>query len=293
MAAYNTLSGVPCRRCHENVFNVYSKSVHGVARKNGEHKAPLCSSCHFAHEVSVTAMTEKIKEACLGCHEEAEAAHDEWLVNSALHLSVVSCATCHSPDSGRGVYLRLYDQNTGKPFTEEQILGILGTDYEGLSQRMDAHGDGIDSYELWNIVKLINGSGADARVTFFGRMDVSNGLEAHQISLKNNAVKECERCHQANSDFFKSVTVAVIKADGRVTRYNAKPEVLGSMISLLSLKQFYVLGSTRLKVLDWIGILMVVGGMCVPIGHVTLRILTSPVREAKRLNKMRRKGGHK
>jgi hypothetical protein len=121
-------------------------------------------------------------------------------------------------------------------------------------------------------------------------MDVSNGSEAHQLSLKKYAVKECESCHSQESDFFKSVTVAVVKADGRLTRYKAKPEVLGSMFSLLSLKQFYVLGSTRLKVLDWIGILMVFGGMSVPIAHITLRAITSPIREAKRLNKMRKEG---
>lgn len=289
-ATYETMSGVPCKKCHEDIFKIYSKSVHGMAKANGQHKAPLCSSCHFAHEVKVTAMTEKIKGACLGCHKEAEALHKKWLPNSELHLSVVACAACHSPNSGRGIYLRLYDQNTGNPFTEEQILKLLGTNYEGLSLRMDTHGDGIDSGELWNIVKQLNEKGADAKVTFLGRMDVSKGSEAHQLSVKKNAVKECESCHNSNSDFFKSVTVAVVKADGRLTRYQAKPEVLGSMVSLLSLKQFYVLGSTRLKILDWIGILMVFGGMSVPIAHITLRILTSPIREAKRLNKMRKEG---
>ncbi|MEW6108829.1 MAG: hypothetical protein AB1632_06655 [Nitrospirota bacterium] len=289
-ATYDTLSGVPCRKCHDDIFRVYSKSVHGMARANGVHKAPLCSSCHFAHEVKVTAMTEKIKSACLGCHKEAEAAHEKWLPNAGLHLSAVACAACHSPNSGRGIYLRLYDENTGKPFTEEQIVNLLGIGYENLSQRIDAHGDGIDSYELWDIVKQLNARGADARLTFLGRMDVSTGSEAHQLSLKKNAVRECESCHRSNSDFFKSVTVAVVKADGRITRYNAKPEVLGSMVSLLSLKQFYVLGSTRLKILDWIGIAMVLGGISVPIAHITFRILTSPIREAKRLNKLRKEG---
>ena len=58
----------------------------------------------------------------------------------------------------------------------------------------------------------------------------------------------------------------------------------------VEIRQFYVLGSTRLKILDWLGILMVFGGMAVPIGHITLRILTSPIREARRMNKLR-KGG--
>ena len=287
---YETLSGVPCRKCHEDIFKIYSKSVHGMAKAKGTHNAPLCYSCHFAHEVKVTAMTEKIKGACLGCHKDAEEAHAKWLPNAALHLSAIACAACHSPGSGKGIYLRLYDQETGKPFTEEQMLQLMGGTYEGMARKMDPHGDGIESDELWSLVSRLNEKGSNAKVTFFGRMDVSNGSEAHQLSFKKNAVKECENCHSQESDFFKSVTVAVVKADGRLTRYKAKPEVLGSMFSLLSLRQFYVLGSTRLKVLDWIGILMVFGGMSVPIAHITLRAITSPIREAKRLNKMRKEG---
>jgi hypothetical protein len=287
-ATYDTLSGVPCKKCHENVFNVYEKSVHGTARLEGQHTAPLCFSCHVAHEVKGTAMTEKLKGACLGCHTEAENLHDAWLPNSKLHLSMVACATCHSPDSQRGIFLRLYDENTGEPFTAEQIVNILGISYDGLSERLDPHGDGIDSYELWDIVKQLNKEGADAKVTFLGRMDTRTIAEAHQLSNKKDAVRECESCHHADAEFFKTVTVAVVKADGRVTQYKAKPEVLGSMTSLLSLRQFYVLGSTRLKILDWFGILMVFGGIAVPIGHITLRILTSPIREARRMNKLRK-----
>ena len=287
-AMYETMSGVPCRKCHENIFTVYSKSVHGMARERGEHKAPLCSSCHFAHEVKATAMAERIRTACLGCHSGAEDAHDKWLPNAGLHLSMVACASCHSPNAGKGIYLRLYDQNTGKPFTEEQVVSLLGTSREGLLQKMDFHGDGIDSYELWNIVNQLNAKGTDARVTFLGKMDLNNASEAHMLSVKKNAVRECESCHQADSAFFKTVTVAIIKADGDMSRFTVKPEVLGSMISLASLRQFYTLGSTRLKFLDWIGMFMVFGGISVPLLHATVRILTLPMREAKRLNRMRK-----
>jgi hypothetical protein len=235
-------------------------------------------------------MAEKIKNSCLGCHKEIEAVHAKWLPNSGLHLSVIACAACHSPNSGKGIALRLVDQNTGKPFTEEQIMKLLGSGYQGLSEQMSAHGEGIDSEDLWSIVRQLNEKGADAKVTFMGQMQVNKGSESHMLALKKNAVKECESCHTSGSAFFNTVTVAIVKADGRLKEFKVQPEVLGSVISLASLKQFYVLGSTRLKILDWIGVLMVFGGASLPIAHLTLRILTSPIREAKRLNKMR-KGG--
>jgi len=289
-ATFDTLSGVPCRKCHEDIFKVYSKSVHGMARANGQHKAPLCSSCHFAHDITVTAMAEKIKSACLGCHKGIEAVHKKWLPNAGLHMSAVACAACHSPNSGRGIYLRLEDQTTGKPFTEEQVTRLLGTTYEGLSRKMNAHGEGIGAGELWSIVQQLNEKGTNAKVTFFGKLNVSKGVESHQLAFKKQAVKECETCHNKNSDFFKSVTVAIVKADGKLSRYTARPEVLGSMFSLLSLRQFYVIGATRLTLLDWLGILMVAGGMMVPMAHITVRILTSPIREARKQHELR-KGG--
>jgi hypothetical protein len=259
-----------------------------MAKTNGEHRAPICSSCHFAHDVSVVNASEKIRNACLGCHKGVETVHEKWLPNSGLHLSVVACAACHSPNSGRGISLRLYDQNTGKPFTEEQIMKLLGSNYQGLSDKMSAHGEGIDADDLWGIVRQLNEKGADAKVTFLGRMQVNTASESHMLSLKKNALRECESCHTSGSNFFKAVTVAIVKADGRLKEYKVRPEVLGSVISMASLKQFYVLGSTRLRVLDWIGVLMIFGGMSVPLLHITFRILTSPIREAKRLNSMRK-----
>jgi hypothetical protein len=67
-AAYETLTGVPCKNCHENIFNVYLKSMHGQARsKLGHIEAPICSDCHRAHDVNVASVEDRLKDACLGC----------------------------------------------------------------------------------------------------------------------------------------------------------------------------------------------------------------------------------
>ncbi|GAB4483406.1 MAG: cytochrome c3 family protein [Thermodesulfovibrionales bacterium] len=290
-AAYETLNGTPCKKCHAEIFSMYSTSVHGAAKINGgEHKAPLCSSCHFAHDVQAASMAERMKKACLGCHQDAEAAHTKWLPNAGLHLSAVTCASCHSPKANKGIELRLADESTGEPFTEAQLRTILGSDYENLAGMLGAHGEGIGPDQLWGLVARLNQKGTNAKVTFLGTMDVVDGRDAHLLSAKKNAVRECENCHAATSGFFRSVTVAVVKADGRLSRYKAKPEVLGSMFSFAALKHFYVLGSTRLKLLDWFGLAMVLGGISVPVLHMTARFLTSPIREARRLNRLRKEG---
>jgi hypothetical protein len=279
---YEILSGIPCRKCHEDIFKIYAKSVHGKAKERGEHRAPLCASCHFSHEINFTAMTDKIKGACLGCHKGVEGIHKKWLPNAELHLSVVACAACHAPASEKGISLQLIDQKTGKSFTREQILQLLRNTSEELSERLDAHGPGLNSYELSYIVKQLNERDAGAKVTFLGRMDIMKYSEAHQLSLKKNAIRECESCHSRDSKFFKKVTLAVIKADGGMDRYTAEPDVLTSIISTFSSKQFYVLGGTRVALLDWAGIFVVCCGLLFPVAHITLRVLTAPLRKARK-----------
>ena len=276
---YETLSGVPCRKCHEDIFNIYAASVHGMSRAKGEHRAPMCSSCHFAHEIKFTAMTDKIKAACLGCHKGVEGEHKKWLPNAELHLSVIACAACHAPASEKGIYLQLVDQKTGEPFTREQILPLLGTSSEELSRRLNAHGQGLDSYELSYILKQLNERGAGARVTYLGRMDVNKYSEAHRLSLKKNAISECESCHRKDSKFLKRVTLAIIKTEGGMERYTLEPDVLTSVFSMLSSRQFYLLGGTRIALLDWAGIFIVFCGLLFPIAHVTIRVLTAPLRK--------------
>ena len=282
--SYETLSGIPCKACHENIFRIYEKSVHGIAQARGEHRAPLCSSCHFAHEVRFTAMTDKMKSACLGCHKDAEALHRKWLPNADLHLSMIACAACHAPASGKGIYLQFVDKNSGKPISEDQILESLGTDSVRLSERLSAHGEGIDSEELSYILKQLNQKGAGANLSYIGRMDVTRYSEAHQLSIKKNAVRECESCHSKDSKFFKSVTLAIVKADGRIVSFSAQPGILGSLKAAGPFKQFYVIGGTRLSFLDWVGILMVFCGILFPVVHISLRALTLPLRKPKEVH---------
>jgi predicted CXXCH cytochrome family protein len=287
-AKYKTMVGAPCKKCHEDIFNAYKESVHGKAKVKGVEKAPICSSCHQAHDVKVTSLTKQMKSVCLGCHEGAIDAHKKWLTNTELHLDAIGCAACHSPNVEREIYLRFYNLTAGTLFFEEHVLNLLGTDRDGLRKELDPDGNGIDAYELGRIAGHLEKKGM--KVALVGRMDIRKGTDPHQLALKSDAVKDCERCHRADSEFFKHVSVAVIRADGKPTIFEAKQEVLGSLVSLLPLSNFYVLGSTRIWLLDILFILAVLGGVSVPVAHIMLRILTIPIREARRLKALKKEG---
>lgn len=283
---------ISCDKCHGDVNAAYKLSVHNTARIKGKEDAPICSTCHKSHDIEVTAMTMKMKDKCLECHKDAEKAHKKWLSNPPFklssfaehHLNKVACALCHSPGASGGVYLCLYDQKTKKPFSKEDVLKLLETDSAGLIGKLDTNRDGsIDAPELWSMVKQLNEKGAD--VTLTGRMDVRKGTEAHQIAVKKEAVRECERCHRTDSDFFKEVSVVLLKSDGRPRFLSAKQGVLTSVLSILPVSEFYALGGTRLGLLDIVGTIAVLGGIAFALGHITIRIITSPIRSLRKMGK--------
>ena len=281
-----------CNKCHGDMNSSYEASIHGKAWTKGNQQAPICSSCHNAHNIESNRMTTKIKEGCLRCHKNTERIHNKWLSNPPItlssfagaHFDVVSCAACHSPGAGRAIYLSLYDRKTGKPLPQEEVLEMFETDSTGFMGKIDMNGDGsIDAKESWNIFKQLYKKGVTT--TFMVKMDVRKAAEAHRIGAKTEAIKDCEKCHRPDAEFFKDVFIVMKKADGKPTILNAKKEVLNSVFSILPVSKFYALGSTNIKLFDILFIIALIGGIAVPIGHITLRIITSPLRSLRKMGK--------
>jgi predicted CXXCH cytochrome family protein len=283
-AMLETLSGAPCRKCHEGIFEAYKGSVHGIAKINAKGTAPLCSSCHYAHEVKPALVSRSPKDTCIGCHKNAADTHSLWLPNSGIHLDTVACTACHVSEAENKVYLHLTDSD-GTIVPEHKVKEYLGKGYEVLTSRKQSR---IEGQQLWSMYRTLGDSGSNVAIK--GTIGIQDCKISHNIAPKAKALRQCDSCHNANSNFFKNVSMAVISKDGQENFYNLNPVVLNSMFAILPLNQFYVLGSTRLKILDILGVLMVIGGISVPIAHITLRILTSPIREARRLNELRKEG---
>ena len=282
-AMAETLSGTPCRKCHENTFQAYKSSVHGHAMISGKTSAPICSSCHSAHQVSPALASRSPKATCFGCHKDAAALHKEWLPNAEMHLDAVSCTACHVPDADRQIYLRVTDNTSGANIYKAKLKEFLGAGYDNLTR---AGGNGIEGRQLWDVYQRLGDQNSAAGLTAtVGLLDCN---DSHKLAPKTMAVKQCDGCHDANSKFFKTVSMAIIAPNGHEEHYKVNRAVLGSVMTLLPVNQFYVLGSTRVRLLDILGIAMVFGGMSVPLLHLAMRILTIPIREAKRMNKLRK-----
>jgi hypothetical protein len=262
----DAITGLSCKKCHEPIFDAYKESMHGQARgKLGHVQAPICADCHRAHDVGVASVGNRLKEACLACHANAVNSHRAWLPNAGRHLEAVSCAACHAPTAQRRVDLRLYDSVAQKQRSEAEGLPRLE------DRARSANGNGLDAAMLWNLLREYNRDRGEGRTVLRGRLEVRTGVEAHQLADKSQAVKDCISCHRDGADPFQTVTVSVVGPDGRQVRYDAHKDVLNAPLSVDAVRGFYAVGGTRVKLLDAVLGLALVGGLAVPVGHQTLR----------------------
>jgi Cytochrome c3 len=251
-----------CRACHDEVFKQQAGSIHADLLRNGNRFAPVCTDCHSSHAVT----PKTAYNTCVACHETAMGAHAKWLPNAGLHLEVVSCAACHAPGAQRAVDLRLYD-GAARQWVSEPADGY----FEKLARSVDPDGNGIDPTELRKLMQQINNDPALPPKTFRGRIELRTGVEAHRLSGKTKAIKDCATCHREGAEPFQKVSLSVLGADGRPVRYDAHQDVLSSALSVESLREFYAVGGTRNRLLDALLVLAIIGGLAVPIGHQTLK----------------------
>jgi Cytochrome c554 and c-prime len=264
-ATLATLDTVPCKNCHQAVFEAYAGSVHGLARRSGNAAAPICSGCHGAHEVNAADLAGGLKNSCLGCHSDALDVHAEWLRNAGLHFDAVSCSACHVPGARRKVDLRLYD-STGQQVSEQTGVPVL----EARIRSEDPQSQGLNAVTLWRLLQTLNREGT-GKTVLHGRLEVSSGVEAHKLANKSRAVSDCATCHREGADAFQSVTITIAGPDGRPLRYGASKDVLSSPISIESVGGFYAIGGTRIRLLDFVFALALLGGIAVPAGHMTAK----------------------
>jgi len=272
MADYQAETGLPCKNCHENIFDSYSSSVHGQARINGNTirdshiQAPICSDCHHSHEVTALAIGDVLRTTCIACHENVTLLHNQWLPNAGTHLDIVSCAVCHAPFAKRKFDIHLYDNVAKVPLTLKEGDPPIQDQLQAIA---DEGGDG-DPLEIWKSRSGIGGEGQAADISLRSRMEVMSGVAAHQIASKSFAVRTCESCHEPGWRQKQNVTLSVTQPDGRRQSFEADRDILSKSKAIESISDFYALGGNPSKFLDILVLLSLAAGIAVPVGHFTL-----------------------
>jgi len=272
------LEMVDCDGCHEEEGEAYLDSVHKKA--GGKGITIPCYACHGYHYVThleAESVLERENKFCLRCHHP-DNFHD-WLPQKQTHFDFVECGVCHAPDSPRYIALRFYDLVSNRFFTATELLEALNTDYDGFMDLVDRNKDGIISVdEVENIVFLLRQK--DIRGTFHGELVMEMVPTVHHVN-RGGANRECEQCHNPESPFFKDVYICLNKDDGTREFFKVERNVLESYY----VTHFYAIGGTRVRFVDRIGFALVIGGICVVLGHLSVRLLTAPIRRRRKENK--------
>lgn len=271
------IEATPCASCHEDIYKAYAKDVHGIERAAKGKVAPICASCHKTHDVKAASFGDGIKDSCLGCHKEAAAQHKDWLPNAARHFDAISCPVCHSPDAQRRVNLRLYDSAAKQQLSEK--TGVPR--FEKRAKAADAGNTGLDEMALWSLLTEFNQDSGTKSTVLRGRLEVRSGVEAHQIGDKSRAVKDCDTCHRPGAEAFQSVTLTIASPDGRPIRHAVQKDVLNSLAAMESVRGFYAIGSTRIKLLDYALVVVLLAGLGGPLGHMTIKWLFRKYRQKR------------
>jgi hypothetical protein len=237
--------------------------------------APICADCHKSHDVKAASLGDGIKDSCLSCHKNAVAQHKDWLPNAALHFEAISCPVCHAPAAKRRVNLRLYDNAAKRQVSEKTGVPL----FDKRTDAADLQNVGLDERALLSLLREFNQGGVPGNTVLRGRLEVSSGIEAHQLTEKSKAIKDCDTCHKAGAEAFQSVSLTVAAPDGRPLRHGVQKEVLSSLQATESVRGFYAIGSTRIKLLDYALILVFLAGIGGPLAHMTIKWLFRRVRE--------------
>jgi uncharacterized protein YbaR (Trm112 family) len=257
---------IACTRCHQGIATAFAQSVHG---SSGD-EALVCKDCHQTHNIKAAAFGEHMKGQCLSCHRDTVASHSAWLPNTERHLEAISCPACHSPDATRRVNLRLYEGNAPRQSTEK--VGVPR--FIKVANWAEAGSAGLDARALWSLLQEFNNGSAEGKTSVRGRLEVQTGVQAHQLAGKAKAVKECDTCHRQGAASFQTVSISIAGPDGRPLRHDASSGMLNSIESVGSVGGFYAIGSTRIKLLDYLLLMALAGGIALPGAHLAMKIMS-------------------
>ena len=258
---------VVCQKCHEGVAKAFAQSVHG----NTGDEALACKDCHRTHNVKAAAFADNMRKECLSCHKETAKTHAEWLPNADRHLEAISCPACHTPDATRRVNLRLYEGSA--PHQSSDKVGV--PKFVKLANWANGNSPGgLDARALWSMLQEFNQNGSAGKMVLRGRLEVQTGEQAHQLAAKALAIKDCDTCHRQGASSFQAVTVSMAGPDGRPLRHEASKGVLTSVESIGSIGGFYAIGSTRIKLLDVLLLMVLAAGIALPGAHLTMKLIS-------------------
>ena len=214
-----------------------------------------------------------MNKQCAACHANSKiaASHAKWLPQAGLHLSAISCVTCHSKAENYVVSIYI-----AKRKADDKEYGTKLSSFDELRKR--SGGDNIyqlidanqDNYVSLDELRSFN-KNPDYKDLYLKAM-LTPVNPTHSFQTFDNRW-DCTFCHASGPEGIMQVSFVVFpEPDGTYCQLAVEKGAVTDALN--AVPDFYLMGSTRNDVLDKVGLLIIVGGMIMPVGHGFLRFLS-------------------
>ena len=261
-------SKASCSECHEDVGGEYINSSHA--------ENAVCSDCHNPHRVhgSTAVSGHDMNLQCASCHEhlEMQEMHAEWLPQADLHISMLPCVSCHSASQDYVISLYIIKRQSGTMFGDFELATYdeLSSISKGkpIEQLVDINADGYISLAELRLFNL--DSDPDKKQLRLQGMMTPERL-GHNFQIQDDRW-DCSFCHASGPEAMQVSYLSLIEKNGGFKRLAVEKGAV--LDALYGTPDFYMVGSTRSTALNYVGLVVLAGGMVMPLGHGALRFLT-------------------
>jgi len=268
-----TPSKASCQDCHDTVSNEYAHSNHA--------NVAACNDCHNPHDArGATAVSGRaMNEMCANCHRSLEMVlkHAEWLTQADLHLEMLPCISCHTASKDNVITLYVIKREEGVRFGDFSLASYADlkkmAGEKNIQHLIDRN---EDNYISLAELRLFNLDPENQTLRLQGM--ITPETVTHDFRILENRW-DCSFCHASGPAARQTSFVALAQEDGSYQRIATEKGAV--LDALYGTPDFYMVGVTRSKAIDYIGMVIVAGGMVMPIGHGTMRFLTRKNRQRK------------
>jgi hypothetical protein len=220
-----------------------------------------------------------MNQQCAKCHGSLETAlkHAEWLPQADLHLNMLPCISCHTASKDNVITLYIIKREEGARFGDfnlasyAELKALAGAkSIESLIDRNEDNYISLTELRLFNLNPEITTLRLQGMIT--------PETVTHDFRILENRW-DCSFCHASGPGARQTSFVSLAQEDGSYRRIAAEQGAV--MDALYGTPDFYMVGATRSKTLDYLGMVIIAGGMVMPIGHGTMRFLTRKNRQRK------------
>ncbi|TLM68940.1 MAG: cytochrome C [Deltaproteobacteria bacterium] len=266
-------SKADCRGCHEAISAEYARSTH---QANAD-----CRDCHNPHVARGPAAVSgaDMNRQCESCHGRLDTTlrHAEWLPQTDLHMAMLPCISCHTASEENVITLYIIRRSDtllgdGQRLATYPELKELA-EGKSISSLIDRN---EDDYISLTELRMFNSDPENRMLRLQGM--ITPEAVTHDFRTLDNRW-DCSFCHASGPGARQTSYVSLAREDGSYLRIAAEKGAV--LDALYGTPDFYMVGATRSKVLDVIGMVIIAGGMVMPVGHGTLRFLTRKNREHK------------